>query len=123
MAGDEDLAALAEGFGAVRVLDAGGLAGAPAAAAAAIVPDARAAVWPNPASAEAAVRFSLAAPSDVHLALYDVLGREVAAVDAGHLTAGTHRLPLDVSKLPAGVYVWRLSAGDRAEAGRLTVTR
>jgi hypothetical protein len=54
--------------------------------------------------------------------LYDVLGREVAAV-AAQLPAGPQRVGLDLSALPAGVYVWRLAAGARVETGRLTVAR
>ena len=81
------------------------------------------AVSPNPTSDRAVVAFALDAPSAVRLALYDVLGREVAAVDAGRLAEGAHRLGLDVSSLPSGVYVWRLVAGGRTEAGRLTVAR
>jgi hypothetical protein len=80
-------------------------------------------VAPNPASGRAAVAFTLEAPTAVRLALYDVLGRAVATLDAGHLGAGPHRITLDVSRLPAGVYVWRLVAGERTEAVRLTVTR
>jgi hypothetical protein len=80
-------------------------------------------VVPNPASDRAALVFTLRTPGTVGLALYDVLGREVAPVQGGWLAAGPHRLGLDVSRLPAGVYVWRLAAGDRVESGRLTVAR
>lgn len=78
---------------------------------------------PNPASGRVVVALTLTAPSEVRLVLHDALGREVAALDAGALDAGAHRLALDVSALPAGVYVWRLAAGDRVETGRLTVAR
>jgi len=97
-------------------------AGAQADAEDAVAPH-EAAVWPNPVSGRAALAFTLAAPADGSLALYDVLGREVMVVDAGRLDAGAHRLPLDVSRLSAGMYVWRLTLGDRAETGQLTVVR
>jgi hypothetical protein len=80
-------------------------------------------VAPNPASGRAALLFALTEPTEVRLALYDVLGREVAAVEARWLERGPHRLGLDVSRLPSGVYVWRLAAGDRVESERLTVAR
>lgn len=82
---------------------------------------ARVVVGPNPVSDRAAVALTLAAPSEVRLALYDVLGREVASVDAGTLASGSHQLGLNVGSLPSGVYVWRLTAGTHAETGRLTV--
>jgi hypothetical protein len=78
---------------------------------------------PNPAADQAAVSFVLGTAADVRLALYDALGREVAAVAAGLMKAGQHRLALDLSALPAGAYVWRLSTGGRVETGRLTVVR
>jgi hypothetical protein len=62
--------------------------------------EAKAVVWPNPARDHAALGFSLKEAAEVRLALYDVLGRQVAAVDARRLGAGPHRLALDLSALP-----------------------
>jgi hypothetical protein len=98
-------------------------AAAPAASAASAASPEGVAVWPNPATGRAALRFTLAAPSEVRVGLYDVLGREVAWVAAGLLPAGPHAVALDVSSLPAGVYAWRLQAGERVEGGTLTVAR
>lgn len=75
----------------------------------------------------AAVAFSLdapsEAPSEAPSGVRHVLGREIAAVDAWRLPAGSHRLPLEVSALAARVHVWRLAEGERVETGRLTVAR
>jgi hypothetical protein len=114
------------GAGPAGGADAGeapGEAAAPTGSAHASAEPAAAGVSPNPTSVQAELTFSLKAPSEVRMALYDVLGREVTAVDAGRLESGTHRLGIDVSGLPAGVYVWRLAAGGRIESGRLTVAR
>jgi plastocyanin len=78
---------------------------------------------PNPAREQTAIRFTLAAGADVRLAVYDALGREVAVLVEGPLAAGAHTAPLDARALPAGVYVYRLTAGGQAAAGRLTVVR
>jgi hypothetical protein len=104
----------------VEMLDSGGLQN-PATPPSAAVTGTTTVLSPNPASGIAAVAFSLAEVAAARLVLYDVLGREVLSVDAGYLGAGVHRVGLDLSSLPAGVYVWRLSAGDRVETGRLTV--
>ena len=101
----------------------GGASGGEAPSALSSVATAPTAVSPNPLSDRATLSFALDTPSEVRVALYDVLGREVAAVAAGTLEAGPHRLGLDLSALPTGAYVWRLTAGDRVEAGRLTVAR
>ena len=79
-------------------------------------------VAPNPAADRAAVRFVLDRPADVAARVYDVLGREVLAADAP-FAAGDHALSLDVSGLPAGLYVVRLAAGGEVLAGRFTVVR
>ena len=78
---------------------------------------------PNPSSGAATVAFRTAAPGEVTLSLFDTLGRRVQRVHDGPLPAGPHELTADVSGLPSGVYVLRLSAGDEAAARRLTVVR
>ena len=80
------------------------------------------AVWPNPASDRATVAFDLGEAATVRLSVYDVLGREVTTAEAPY-GAGAHRLALDTSELPAGVYVVRLQAGDASQSQRLTVAR
>jgi hypothetical protein len=77
-------------------------------------------VAPNPVTSAAAVTLSLARPSPVRLAVYDVLGREVAVLHDGPLGAGAHTLTLG-AVLPAGVYVVRAGTDEGAAAVRLTV--
>ena len=92
-------------------------AGAPEAAAALLPPA------PNPSAARAALRYALDAPGPVRLAVYDVLGREVAVVAEGARAAGAHTALVDVSAWPAGVYLVRLDVGAEALTQRLTVAR
>lgn len=79
-------------------------------------------VGPNPTAGPVRVQFGLAAPADVSVALYDMLGREVATVGERRLEAGSHHVVLEAD-LPAGIYLWRLQAGSRVESGRVTVVR
>ncbi len=81
------------------------------------------AAFPNPFRSRTALRFALAEAGPVRLAVYDVLGREVAVLAEGAAEAGRHEATFDGSGLPAGVYLWRLEAGGRVETGRLTLTR
>lgn len=77
------------------------------------VPGARAALLaphPNPTRGAATVAFTLAAPADVRLALFDALGRRVAVLADGPRPAGRHDVALDVGTLPAGVYALRLDS-------------
>jgi hypothetical protein len=78
------------------------------------------AATPNPSSGLPQFTFELPQAADVRLALYDVLGREVAVVVAGARGAGTHNVTPS-EPLPAGVYVARLVAGTRGTSLRLTI--
>ena len=79
--------------------------------------------YPNPFTTRSEVQVSLPHTQDVTLRVYDVLGRERALVHAGVLVAGEHRLQIDASELPAGVYFYRLTAGNQSVTRRLTVSR
>lgn len=65
------------------------------------------AVGPNPTRGPLAVRLTLPAASEVRVAVYDALGRRVAEVEAA-LPSGVASLPLDLSRLRAGVYAVRV---------------
>ena len=80
------------------------------------------AVFPNPAAARATFSFALADAADATLVVYDALGREVARLHDGP-AHGSETITLDAGALPAGLYVARLTAGERVETARLTVLR
>ncbi|HYE96776.1 MAG TPA: T9SS type A sorting domain-containing protein [Rubricoccaceae bacterium] len=77
----------------------------------------------NPVHATAALRVVLPAPGPARLAVYDVLGREVAVLAQGMYAAGTHELLFDTSTLPSGAYFVRAEAGGVAVTRPLTVVR
>ncbi len=80
-------------------------------------------VAPNPFSSQTTLRYTVETPSAVRLAVYDVLGREVAVLVDGTLEAGAHTATLDASRLAPGAYVYRLQTGDTVTTGRLTLAR
>jgi hypothetical protein len=79
--------------------------------------------YPNPASGAATVALILAEAAEVRVAVYDVLGREVAVLHAGPLEAGRHDLVLHGDALPSGVYAVRAENGELALTGRVTFLR
>ncbi len=79
--------------------------------------------YPNPLAAQATIGFALPAAQAVRLAVYDVLGREVARLADGVRPAGEQAVVLEASGLPSGVYVVRLEAGGAELTQRLTVVR
>ena len=78
---------------------------------------------PNPATAATALRIKTARDGALRVTLYDALGRRVLALDEGVRPAGAHTVRLDVSGLPAGVYVATVEAEAERLAVRVTVAR
>ncbi len=79
--------------------------------------------FPNPLGAATTLRFALAEAGHARLAVYDVLGREVAVLADGPHEAGPHELQLDARALPNGAYIVRLSTAQYTETQQITVLR
>ncbi|MEL7162085.1 MAG: T9SS type A sorting domain-containing protein, partial [Bacteroidota bacterium] len=73
---------------------------------------------PNPADEFADVRFELPAAASVELTVFDGLGRLVIT-RRQELAAGPSRFRLDLRSLAAGVYTYRVRAGEDAGTGRI----
>jgi hypothetical protein len=73
--------------------------------------------FPNPFAVSASVELTVAAGAGaLRLAVYDVLGREVAVLADGVLAPGAYPFALDGAGFPAGVYFVRLATGRQTEA-------
>jgi len=68
--------------------------------------------YPNPFNPSTAIAYDVAAPSDVRLAVYDILGREVSVLVNERKGPGNYSVKFDASDLASGVYVYRLQAGN-----------
>ena len=79
--------------------------------------------YPNPFNPTTTIGFRLDGTAEVRLAVYDLLGREVATLAEGLRAAGPHRVTFDAAGLAAGVYVYRLEAEGRVESKRLTLVK
>ncbi len=80
-------------------------------------------VYPNPSAGRGTVTVVVPASAHLRLAVFDVLGRRVAVLHDGEIGPGVHRLALDASALPSGVYLVR-ATGDRfTSSRRITVVR
>ena len=79
--------------------------------------------YPNPLNPATVVSYQLPAVTDVRLAVYDLLGREVAMLVNGRKAAGTYEVKFDASGLASGVYLYRLVAGDFIQTRKLVVLK
>ncbi|MFH1009604.1 MAG: carboxypeptidase regulatory-like domain-containing protein [bacterium] len=66
-------------------------------------------IYPNPFNATTRINFAVPSAGKVKLAVYDVLGREVAVLVNGMQTAGTQNVTFNAANLASGVYFVRLS--------------
>jgi hypothetical protein len=55
--------------------------------------------------------------------VYNVLGQQVATLVNGALSAGTHSVPFDASRLASGVYVYELRAGSFVQQKRMMLVK
>ena len=83
---------------------------------------------PNPFDRSTEVPYTLVDGGHLRLAVYDVLGREVAVLANGVFPDGRHTARWDGrstagTPMPVGVYFLRLDFGRRTESQRIVITR
>jgi hypothetical protein len=79
---------------------------------------------PNPLRGEGTIRFAIAAPAAVRLAVFDLEGRRMwTLLDGEWQTDGSHRVTLSTRGWVSGVYLCRLEAGGRSVVTKLLVVR
>lgn len=79
--------------------------------------------YPNPTTGTVTLSYTLPAAGPVRIAVYNVLGQEVAVLAQGEERAGRIERHLDLSRLPSGAYFVRLTAAGQDRTQRLTVVR
>lgn len=79
--------------------------------------------YPNPFSGSTTIEYSLDAAGPVSIQVYNLLGQQVATLVDEVQGAGAHRATLDARDLAAGVYVYRIIAGDKTDSKTMMVVR
>jgi serine protease AprX len=79
--------------------------------------------YPNPFNPSTNFRYSIPARGLVRLAVFDILGREVAVLVDEVQDAGLHSTAWDASHLASGVYFYRLTTSGRATTKKLMLLR
>jgi len=79
--------------------------------------------YPNPFNPSTVVSFQLATASTVRLAVYDILGREVATLVNEQMTPGQHNVTWNAAGMASGVYFYRLTAGSFSQAKQMVLMK
>ena len=79
--------------------------------------------YPNPFNAQTTIRFLLPQPQNVRLAVYDLLGRMVETLVQGVQPAGYHQVLWEAEDQPAGLYFYRIRAGEYTETRKMVLLK
>ncbi|MCB0747200.1 MAG: T9SS type A sorting domain-containing protein, partial [Ignavibacteriae bacterium] len=79
--------------------------------------------YPNPFNPATTIEFALPKDSDVKLAVYNILGREITQLINIDLKAGYHRVNFNASNLSSGIYFYSLKAGDFTSVKKLVLMK
>ncbi len=79
--------------------------------------------YPNPFNSTVTLQYALPSPGEVRLAVYDVLGREVAVLDNNRRAAGRHQVVWTTGTRATGIYFAVLEAGDVRQTKKLLLMK
>ncbi len=79
--------------------------------------------YPNPFNPETTFKFSLKEAGNTKLAVYNILGQEVAILVNNNLSAGNHEIKFDASALTSGMYVYRIESGSFTDTKKMLLLK
>ncbi len=78
---------------------------------------------PNPFNPTTTIEFSIPQAGNVELAVFNVLGSEVARLAEGAMERGRHSVTFDASQLGSGIYFYRLTAGEFTDMKKMVLMK
>lgn len=79
--------------------------------------------YPNPFNPVTNIQFSVPKKTLVKLAIFDVLGRQVAELVNEELGAGTYKIDFNGQNLSSGAYFYKISAGDFNDVKKMVLVK
>ncbi len=64
--------------------------------------------YPNPFNPSTTIQYDLPRTSKVRLAIYNIIGEEVATLVDGVMPPGSHKIVFEANDLPSGIYIYKL---------------
>ena len=79
--------------------------------------------YPNPFNPSTEITFALPAAEHVHLAVYDLLGQQVATLANEVFEAGSHAVTWAADDLPSGTYLYRFTSGSFTKTRKMLLVK
>jgi hypothetical protein len=79
--------------------------------------------YPNPFNAQTSLRFDVSQQSRVQIAIYNIMGQEVARPVDEVYVPGRYRVLYDASGLPSGMYLVKMNAADYVKIGKMMLLK
>jgi hypothetical protein len=79
--------------------------------------------YPNPFNPKTTIGFEVPREMQVHLAVYDLLGRRVRVLVDGRRPAGSHSVRFRANGLSSGIYIYRLTTSGKVQTRILTLAK
>jgi len=79
--------------------------------------------FPNPFAASTSIPVTMKNEDNVTISVSDILGREVAIIYHGRLSAGEHRVPFNAPNLGDGIYTYTLKTADGSVSRTMSLVK
>lgn len=79
--------------------------------------------YPNPFNSKSKIKFEIPKSSDVRLLVFDITGKEIAAIVDEPLNSGTYDVTFDGNSLSSGVYFYRLITDNYSETKKMMLIK
>lgn len=79
--------------------------------------------YPNPFNPSTVISFTIPNNNFVTLAVYDMLGKQVALLKNQQMSAGAHDVSFNAANLSSGIYLYRLTVGQEMLTRKLTLIK
>ena len=79
--------------------------------------------YPNPFNPSTTIIFNLEKNTTAELAVYDVLGKEVAVLINEYLPAGQYTYKFNAADIPSGIYIYKLSAENKSLSQKMLLLK
>jgi len=79
--------------------------------------------YPNPFNPVTNIKFDIQKNSFVKLKVYDIVGKEIAALVNENKSAGSYVVDFDATNLTSGVYFYRIETESFTETKRMVILK